>query len=307
LGVGAFGGILRPVRQRPPSSRPAISLLLGVSLSVGLVAACTTGGTGPRPSSGALPTGLVGPVAPTVGPQALRYVALGDTYTFGDGVRQMDRWPNQLVRILRPDIDLDLVANLSARSVASQDVIDEQLPDLDELAPRFVSVQVGANDVVFDTPPADYEANMRQILDSVLESVERDRVVVLTAPDFTLAGEDSTEDGAEALSVRVAELNRIVARVAAERGVALVDITPIADRVTFDPGLVASDGDHPSAKQYAGWADLVAIAVRRLFRHGPTASPEPVSEPPVEPVGVSPRPSGGVPAGPTASPVLISS
>ena len=46
--------------------------------------------------------------------------------------------------------------------------------------------------------------------------------------------------------------------------------------MTFDPTLVASDGDHPSAKQYAGWADLVAIAVRRLFRDGPTASPDPV-------------------------------
>lgn len=271
---------------------------------MGLAAACAIGGTEALPSGAALPTGLVGPVAPTVGPQALRYVALGDSYTFGDGVRQMDRWPNQLVRMLRPEIDLDLVANLSARSVASQDVIDEQLPDLRDLAPGFVSVQVGANDVVFDTSPTDYEANMRLILDTVLESVAPGRAIVLTTPDFTLAGEYSTADDAEALSARVDELNRLAAQVAAERGVALVDVTPISDRVTFDPGLVASDGDHPSAKQYAGWADLVAITVRGLFRDSPAGSVAP--SPTLSPVpddASSPRPSDP----PPASPALISS
>ena len=168
------------MRQRPQSSRPAIPLLLSASLTVVLVAACTGGGAGPRPSSAALPTGLVGPVAPTVGPEALRYVAIGDSFTFGDGVRQMDRWPNQLVRILRPALDLDLVANLAARSVASKQLIEQQLPKLQQLEPRFVSVQVGGNDAYFATPPDDYAANMRTILDEVLAVVPAARVVVVT-------------------------------------------------------------------------------------------------------------------------------
>jgi lysophospholipase L1-like esterase len=295
------------VRQRPPSSRPAIPFLLCASLTVALVAACTTAGGGVRPSSAALPGGLVGPVAPTVGPQALRYVALGDTYTFGDGVRQVDRWPNQLVRLLRPAIDLDLVANLSARSVASQDVIDEQLPDLRELEPRLVSVQVGANDAVFDTPPADYEANMRRILDTVLASVGPERVVLVTTPDFTLVGDYNVADDAEALSARVAELNEVATRVAAERGVSVVDITPIADRVTFDASLVASDGEHPSAKQYSGWADLVATAVRRMFKDHPSAPSSQDPESVEMLVDATPEASPEWSAGPPASPILISS
>ena len=86
-------------------------------------------------------------MAPTPGPGALRYVALGDSYTFGDGVQQADRWPNQLVRILRPDLDIDIAANLSGRSTATQRPHQDQLPQLVELRPQFVSVQVGANDV----------------------------------------------------------------------------------------------------------------------------------------------------------------
>jgi lysophospholipase L1-like esterase len=267
-----------------------------------LLAACARGapgGSGPAES-----TGLVGPVAPTVGPEALRYVALGDPFTFGDGVRQADRWPNQLVRILRPAFDLDLVANLAGRTVASQQLIEDQLPRLARLGPQFVSVQVGANDVAFDVPPADYAENMRTILDDVLEHVAPDRVIVVTTPDFTLAGDFSTRDDTEALAERIDELNQVLADVAAERGVAVVDIGPIADRVTSDPTLVAPDGNHPSAKQYAGWADLIALHVKRLFDDDPLPTAGPTDQVPAVPTP-EPLPTG--PPGPTASPVLMTS
>jgi lysophospholipase L1-like esterase len=303
----------RTVRHRPSSSRPTIPSLLSAALTAGLFAACTTGGAVPRTSSDALPTGLVGPVAPTVGPEALRYVAMGDPYTFGDGVRQMDRWPNQMVRILRPELDLDLVANLAGRGAASRQVVESQLPALQKLSPQFVSVQVGANDVcVYDEhTTAAYRANMVTILDAVLALVEPDRVIVLTAPDYTLtpAHRVCTGDAAEQ-AARIQELNGILGQVAAERGIAVVDIAPIADRVAQDRTLIAADGTHPSGKQYAGWADLAAGTVRRLFR-----SPQPSADAApklVAPSGIPTATGSQVDGAPSASaaarsPVLVTS
>ncbi len=43
-----------------------------------------------------------------------------------------------------------------------------------------------------------------------------------------------------------------------------MDIAPISDIVDRDPTLVGDDGLHPSAKQYAGWVELIAPVVRRL-------------------------------------------
>ena len=52
------------------------------------------------------------------GDGALRYVALGDSYTIGTSVAEADRWPDQLVvahrrRPAGTRLELDLVANLA--------------------------------------------------------------------------------------------------------------------------------------------------------------------------------------------------
>ncbi len=243
-----------------------------VVLGILLLAGCSsTRPNGAPGSAEALPTGLVGPVAPTAGPGALRYVALGDSYPFGDGVQQADRWPNQLVRILRPDLDLELDANLSGRSVATQQVINDQLPKLAELRPQFVTIQVGANDIINVGPDAaTFRQNMGTILDGVLDAdVPADRIVVVTIPDFTLYPLGDIFGGSEAKQQRIVQYNEITQELAQDRGIVVVDITPIADRVPEDPTLVAADDRHPSGKQYAGWADLVAETVRRLFRDQP--------------------------------------
>jgi lysophospholipase L1-like esterase len=235
-----------------------------------LLGGCTsTAGDGPPDPLEVLPSGLVGPVAPTPGPGALRYVALGDSYTYGVGVQQADRWPNQLARILRPDLDIELAANLSGRSTATQQLISDQLPQLMERRPQFVSVQVGANDAIFDTPPDAYAANMAKILDSVLGLVPADRAVVVTTPDFTLIPENMVQYEGTPIRARIQRFNQLLRDAAAARGIAVVDISPISERVPDDPSLVASDGKHPSGKQYAGWADLIAERVRRLFAPPP--------------------------------------
>ena len=112
-------------------------------------------------------------------------------------------------------------------------------------------------------------------------------------------------DDAEELAARIDELNQVLTDVAATRGIAVVDIGPIADRVTNDPTLVAPDGEHPSAKQYAGWADLIALHAKRLFDDDPA----PTAGSPTEAVPAAPtaEPSPTGPAGPTASPGLMTS
>jgi len=212
--------------------------------------------------------------------EPLRYVAMGDSYAIGYGLsRQVDRWPNQLVRALRPDTAIQLVDNLAGKSDGTYEVIEEQLPLLEELLPDLVSLQVGVNDVVRVSKLTDdeYRANLETILDGVqgspttaragiLDLVSPDRVFLVTTPDYTLAPEQPYDRPGD--QATIARFNDILREVAAARGVAVVDIAPISDLVPRDPTLLADDGWHPSAKQYAGWVELMAPNVRQLALGG---------------------------------------
>jgi lysophospholipase L1-like esterase len=192
-------------------------------------------------------------------------VALGDSYTIGTSVKAEDRWPNQLVRTLRSEIDLRLVANLGVNGYTTADLMAEELPELEGLDPEFVSLQIGVNDVVRRVSPEQYRENVAAILDDLRTRVGAERILVVSTPDYTLTPEGPRFGDAERQSSRIERFNEILREEADERGMRYVDITPVADRVRQDASLVAGDGLHPSGKQYAGWVELIAPHVREML------------------------------------------
>jgi hypothetical protein len=66
----------------------------------------------------------------------------------------------------------------------------------------------------------------------------------------------------------VAEFNAIISAEAGSRAISVIDISPISGRVKEDPSLVSSNGQDPSEKQYAGWVELIAPAVRSALVEG---------------------------------------
>jgi lysophospholipase L1-like esterase len=222
-------------------------------MAVGLAGCATTLRGSPAPAS-----------LPVAG---LRYVALGDSYTIGTSVDVGERFPEQLAALLAEPAPpaLALVANLGVNGYTSADLIREELPALEALEPEFVTVLIGVNDVVQGVPLATYEANVVTILDALLVRLPADRIVAVAIPDYTVtpAGADYGDPGAQHDGI-VAH-NATMARLAAERGIAFVDIFDISLQAASDGSLVAVDGLHPSGAQYARWAERIAPVVRDLL------------------------------------------
>jgi lysophospholipase L1-like esterase len=187
----------------------------------------------------------------------IRYVALGDSYTIGTSVSEWERWPNQLVARLRPDIELDLVANLGVNGYTSVDLIDDELPQLVRLFPDFVTLLIGVNDVVQHVPKQVYGANVANILDTLTAAVGSDRVVVVSTPDYTLTPQGGAFGEPQIQSALVARFNELMRARAEARSVRFVSIDAAANAVPSEPQLVARDGLHPSGAQYARWVDLI--------------------------------------------------
>ncbi len=196
----------------------------------------------------------------------LRYVALGDSYTIGTSVEPAERWPNQLVAALGDaPTSLELVANIAVDGYTSRDIIDLELPQLVALRPDFVTLLIGVNDVVRGVSHEAYRRNVEAILDDLVVRVGADRVLVITTPDYTVtpAGGRYGDPIRQAAGIRTN--NQILASLADERGIAIVDIHDISLRAASDRALVASDGLHPSGKQYALWVERVLPAVEQLL------------------------------------------
>ena len=199
----------------------------------------------------------------------LRYVALGDSYTIGTAVGPAASWPAQLVQILaggrgRPG-PLELVANLARNGRTSADLVREQLPELSGWRPEFVTVLIGVNDVVQGVPRSDYQANVRTIFEHLLGGLPPRRLVTVGIPDYTVTPRGADYGDPAEQSRAIAECNEIMRASSAEHGVRHVDVFDLSRRAASDRSLVAADGLHPSAAQYALWVERIAPVVEALF------------------------------------------
>ena len=129
---------------------------------------------------------------PADGP-ALRYVALGDSYTIGTRCAVADRWPDRLVAALGPD---GRRSNSSPTSgvdgYTTGDLIRTSCRRSPVCGPDVVSVLIGVNDVVQGVARDAYRANVAADPRRRARDVPADRVVAVGTPDYTVtpAGAD---------------------------------------------------------------------------------------------------------------------
>lgn len=234
------------------------------------VSACSADEAGSTPAASAealtsAPSSA--PRSPNADP--VRYVALGDGYVAGTGTSapRRDSWPAQLAQAMAGgQVRLELVDNLAENGQTSQDVLRVQLPQVAALAPDVVTLQVGVNDIIArDISLDDYRANLARILDALLELLPAGRIFVITTPDHTLTERGGDYGPREAGRADVVASNAILAELASERGIAVIDIASVNERAAGDPSLVTGTGPYPSAKQYAGWVEVIGPRVRRAL------------------------------------------
>ncbi len=164
------------------------------------------------------------------------------------------------------DLRLRLVDNLAESGHTSADVERVQLPQVAALEPDVVTLQVGVNDIIArDISLEDYRVNLARILDALLAIVPPDHLFLITTPDHTLTVRGGDYGPRDAGRADVQEANAILAALAAERGIPVIDISAVNERVADDPSLVVGEGPYPSAKQYAGWVEVIGPRMRRVL------------------------------------------
>jgi lysophospholipase L1-like esterase len=191
---------------------------------------------------------------------ALKYIALGDSYTICTGTNSTaEHWPDLLSKHLtEAGIATELVANPSKNGFSTQNLIDYELPVLEKETPDFVTVLIGVNDWVREVNADTYKKNLIYILDAVQKKLsKKDHLVLITIPDFGVTPEGAMYSNGRDISKGIAAFNDIIKAEAKKRNLRCVDIYPLSKYMKESKDLVAEDGLHPSAKEYALWEKMI--------------------------------------------------
>lgn len=208
----------------------------------------------------------------------MSYLALGDSYTIGEGVPESGRWPVQLAAALRregielADPRIIAITGWTTDELASAIDIAEPVGRYD-----FVSLLIGVNNQYRGRSVPEYRGEFAALLKRAIgfANGRADRVLVLSIPDWSVTpfahAQVAQQRGRDAgqIARELDAYNAAAKAICAEQGVAFVDITPVSREHGGEPDMLVDDGLHPSSAMYARWTELALPVARALLTRTP--------------------------------------
>lgn len=198
----------------------------------------------------------------------ISYLALGDSYTIGEGVSEKDRFPNQLIS---SDLDttfmLDEFKIIARTGWTTRNLLDGM--DREELTVGtydFITLLIGVNNQYQGKPVDLYKEEFEILIDRAIELVEGDplKVIVVSIPDYGVTPFAANRDS-EKIAKEIDLYNSINEEFAKEKGTRYVYITDLTKAAANDLSLLANDQLHPSGKLYAQWVERIIPEVKEII------------------------------------------
>ncbi len=196
------------------------------------------------------------------------YLALGDSYTIGEGVAEADRWPVQLARLAQQSgsalLAPEIIACTGWTTAELQDAIQSAH---NQKTYDLVSPLIGVNNQYRDQDPAIYRAEFRLLLATAVRfaGARPGRVVVLSIPDWGQSPFAQGRDQAQ-ISREIDQFNAVAQDECRQAGIAFVDITPLTRAAAGDCTQFTVDGLHYTGTQMRLWAQQALPVVQGLLK-----------------------------------------
>lgn len=202
----------------------------------------------------------------TMNHQSLTYIALWDSYTIGEWVRQDERWPDMLVsRFQSSGVDIALIANPSVTGYTTLDLIKYELPLIEQYHPDFITVQIGVNDYFRWVTLSEFRTRFEYILKEIRRIAPDAQILIVDIPDYGMTPTGKRTGDPTTIQKGIIQYHQAIRELAKPYSISVVDVLSVSLLVSGDPSLVASDGLHPSGKQYALWVDAIFSIAKEIF------------------------------------------
>ena len=193
------------------------------------------------------------------------FLALGDSYTIGEGVGQAARWPVQMAALARQQglavQEPTLVARTGWTTAELQAAVAKVRP-----TPTYglVSLLIGVNNQYRGQGVGRYRPEFRALLHQAigLAGGKPGRVVVLSIPDWGQSPFGQRQEADPATTgAEIDQFNAVAREECRQASVAYVDITALTRAAAADRRQFARDGLHYSRAQMRQWAGRVLPVV----------------------------------------------
>lgn len=199
------------------------------------------------------------------------FLALGDSYTIGEGVPEAGRWPMQLAaRLHAAHIEVQ-----APRIIATTGWTTDELSaamDAATLTPGhgLVTLLIGVNNQYRGRPQAEYREQFLALLERAIALAgDARRVIVVSIPDWGVTRFAEGRDRAQ-IAREIDAFNGIAHDETRRAFARWVDVTAISRKAGATDDMLVEDGLHPSAAQYALWTEAILPEAKAALKEQPS-------------------------------------
>jgi lysophospholipase L1-like esterase len=193
-------------------------------------------------------------------------LALGDSYTIGEGVALYESFAYQTIQLLRKAGHNFNAPEIIARTGWTTDDLKTAIRNIQlQTTYNYVSISIGVNDQYQGKSINDYAANFELLLKQSIcfAANNPSNVFVFSIPDW---GQTPFASGRnlQQISKEINEFNKVNENLALQYKAHYIFITE-EKKDSIDLKFLATDQLHPSGKEYAKWANRLADEIQKTL------------------------------------------
>ena len=186
------------------------------------------------------------------------FIALGDSYTIGEGVNENERWPNQFVDVAYENgVDFDQPIIIAETGWKTYDLLNAINQTNFTKKYDYVSLLIGVNNQFNSRPIDEFEQDLNDLMEEMKKIKKNDgSIIIISIPDWGYSPFGESSDMID-ISSQIDLFNSSLRKFASTNNLKFVDVTEISRRGIDEPNLIAGDSLHPSGIMYLEWAKKI--------------------------------------------------
>ena len=186
------------------------------------------------------------------------FLALGDSYTIGEGVEESKRWPNQFIDIAyEKGLYFEKPKIIAQTGWKTYDLLNAINETNFTKKYDYVSLLIGVNNQFNSRSIYEFEEDLDKIMDKIdIIRKNNGSTIIISIPDwgYTPFAESYNRD---TISYEINLFNKSLKNFADKNDIKYVDVTEISRKTLNEDDLLASDNLHPNGLMYFEWAKKI--------------------------------------------------